>query len=122
MIDYDLPHWWVSYKCRWCIKIKSFKFWVLVTFTYKSTNVSDTSQKDVIIDEMAALALIKDTTKAVDLLKGKIGTLNWWFEFDKSVGYNNTMVGSQKRLIELIQEEANKVGNNSVIQYHCLIH
>jgi hypothetical protein len=76
---------------------------------------------------MPATVLLKGTTKAINLLETVTGNMNW-------VGLNLTnlsgvtiggvsaVVERREALVELMDEEAIKIRNNSVMQHHCLIH
>ena len=103
----------------------------------ESGDASDTAQlaiflrgvdKDFIItEELAALVPLKGTTKTIDLMEGVTETLNrFGLKYTNLSGVTTdgapAFAGKREGLVKLLQAEASKVGNISVMQYHCLIH
>ena len=80
-----------------------------------------------VIEELAALVPLKGTTKGIDLLEAVMTTLNR-LKFDlKNISGVTTdgapsMCLSGQGLVKLLQNETSKVGNNSVMQFHCVLH
>ena len=103
----------------------------------ESTDIKDTAQLAIfvrgvdesfcVIEELAALVPLKGTTKGSDLLEAVMTTLNR-LKFDlKNISGVTTdgapsMCGSRQGLVKLLQNETSKVGNNSVMQFHCVLH
>ena len=103
----------------------------------ESTDTKDTAQLAIfvrgvdesfcVIEELAALVPLKGTTKGSDLLEAVMTTLNR-LKFDlKNISGVTTdgapsMCGSRQGLVKLLQNETSKVGNNSVMQFHCVLH
>jgi hypothetical protein len=80
-----------------------------------------------ITEELAALVPLKGTIKANDLKGGVAETLNrLGLKYTNLSGVTTdgapAFAGKREGLVKLLQAEAAKVGNISVIQYHCLIH
>ncbi|XP_023228312.1 general transcription factor II-I repeat domain-containing protein 2-like [Centruroides sculpturatus] len=103
----------------------------------ESTDIADIAQLAIFIrgvdihfkktEELAALYPLKDTTKSRDLLETVTSTLNRF-----SLQVNNlsglttdgapAMVGKHEGLVKLIENEASKVGNTSMLNFHCIVH
>ena len=103
----------------------------------ESTDIKDTAQLAIfvrgvdesfcVIKELAAMVPLKDSTKGTDLLEAVMTTLNR-LKFDlKNISGVTTdgapsMCGSRQGLVKLLQNKASKLGNNSVMQFHCVLH
>ena len=103
----------------------------------ESTDIKDTAQLAIfvrgvdesfcIIEELAAMVPLKGTTKGSDLLEAVMATLNRLKLNLKNISGVTTdgapsMCGLRQGLVKLLQNEASKVGNNSVMQFHCVLH
>lgn len=104
----------------------------------ESTDVMDTAQVAIfirgidnefnIIEEMASLVPLKDTTKARDLFEAVETTLN---KFSLNLVNNISgiatdgapaMVGKKEGLTKLIEDHAVLFGNKGLMRYHCIVH
>ena len=109
-------------------KAENFTFYLLALD--ESTDIKDTAQLAIfvrVIDELAAMFPLKDSTKSTDLLEAAMTTLNRLkFNLKNISGVTTngapSMCGSQQELVKLLQNEASKVGNSSVMQFHCALH
>ena len=104
----------------------------------KSTDMADTAQLAIFIrdvdvhfkktEELAALyPLLKDTTKSLDLLEAVTSTLNRFsLQLNNLSGLTTdgapAMVGKHQGLVKLIENETSKVGNTSMLNFHCFVH
>ena len=80
-----------------------------------------------ITEELAAIAVIKGTTRNSDLLQGVVAIVkSLGLSLSKLSGITTdgapSMVGRQQGLGNLLQPEASKVGNDFIMQFHCIIH
>lgn len=103
----------------------------------ESTDLTDTAQVAIFIrgvdvhlnitEELAALYPLKDTTCSRDFLEAVTWTLNRFsLQLDNLSGLTTdgapAMVGKHEGLVKLIENEACKVGNTSMLNFHCIIH
>ena len=103
----------------------------------ESTDIRSTAQLAIFIrgvdnyfeitEELAAIVPIKDTTRGSDLLEGVMATIKrLGLSLSKLSGITTdgapSMIGRRQGLGNLLQLEANKVGNDSVMRFHCIIH
>jgi hypothetical protein len=103
----------------------------------ESTDITDTVQVAIFIrgvdvhfnktEELAALYPLKDTTCSRDLLGAVTSTLNGFsLQLNNLSGLTTdgapAMVGKHEGLVKLIENEACKVGNTSMLNFHCIIH
>ncbi|VEN48298.1 unnamed protein product [Callosobruchus maculatus] len=103
----------------------------------ESTDMTDTAQIAIFIrgvdahfnktEELAALYPLKDTTKSRDLLEVVTSTLNRFsLQLENLSGLTTdgapAIVGKHEGLVKLIENEASKVGNTSLLNFHCIIH
>ena len=103
----------------------------------ESTDIKDTAQLAIfvrgvdesfcVIEELTVLVPLKGTTKDCDLLEAVMTTLNRLkFNLKNISGVTtdgaSSMCGSRQGLVKLMQNETSKVGNNSVMQFHCVLH
>ena len=103
----------------------------------ESTDIRSTAQLAIFIrgvddyfeitEELAAIVSIKDTTRGSDLLEGVMATIkHLGLSLSKLLRITTdgapSMIGRQQGLGNLLQLEANKVGNDSVMRFHCIIH
>jgi len=116
------------------LKFQAFEYWTLALD--ERTDVSDTAQLAIfltgvyedfnITEEMVAFVPLKGTTEASVLLQG--------FATSMRLGLNVTnllrvlitgspaVVDRREKLVMSMDEDVIKVRNDSVMQYHCLIH
>ena len=103
----------------------------------ESTDIRSTAQLAIFIcgiddyfeitKELAAIVPIKGTTRGSDLLEGVMATIKrLGLSLSKLSGITTdgapSMIGRRQGLGDLLQLEANKVGNDSVMRFHCIIH
>ena len=103
----------------------------------ESTDIRSTAQLAIFIrgvddyfeitEELAAIVPIKGTTRGSDLLEGVMTTIKrLGLSLSKLSGITTdgapSMIGRRQGLGNLLQLEANKVGNDSVMRFHCIIH
>lgn len=103
----------------------------------ESTDATDTAQvalfvrgvdmKMNITEELVALYPLKCTTKAHDLLMAVTESLNRFSLSLKNLSGITTdgapaMIGKHEGLVKLIENEAHKLGNISLLKFHCIIH
>ena len=116
-------------------KVRNFLLYSLALD--ESTDIRSTAQLAIFIrgvddyfeitKELAAIVPIKGTTRGSDLLKGVMATIKpLGLSLSKLSGITtdgaSSMIWRRQSLGNLLQLEANKVGNNSVMQFHCIIH
>ena len=80
-----------------------------------------------VTEELAAIVPMKGTTRGIDLLEAVMKTIKrLGLPLSKLSGITTdgapSMVGRQQGLANLLQLEASKVGNDTVMQFHCIIH
>ncbi|KAL3854537.1 hypothetical protein ACJMK2_013802 [Sinanodonta woodiana] len=100
-------------------------------------HITDTAQVAIFVmgvdphfnktEELAALYPLKDTTCSGDLLGAVTATLNRFsLQLNSLSGLTKdgapALVGKQEGLVKLIENEACKVGNTSMLNFHCIIH
>ena len=78
-------------------------------------------------EELASVVPLKGTTKDSDILEAVMATLNRvQLNLNKMSGVTTdgapSMCGSRQGLVKLLQNEESKARNNSVMQFHCVIH
>ena len=103
----------------------------------ESTDVRSTAQLALFVggvdddfevtEELAAIVPMKGTTRGIDLLEAVMKTIkHLGLPLSKLSGITTdgapSMVGRQQGLANLLQLEASKVGNDTVMQFHCIIH
>ena len=103
----------------------------------ESTDVRSTAQLALFVrgvdddfevtKELAAIVPMKGTTRGIDLLEAVMKTIKrLGLPLSKLSGISTdgapSMVGRQQGLANLLQLEASKVGNDTVMQFHCMIH
>ena len=103
----------------------------------ESTDVRSTAQLALFVrgvdddfevtEELAAIVPMKGTTRGIDLLEAVMKTIKrLGLPLSKLSGITTdgapSMVARQQGLANLLQLEANKVGNDTVMQFHCIIH
>ncbi|XP_063814316.1 general transcription factor II-I repeat domain-containing protein 2-like [Pseudophryne corroboree] len=112
-----------------------FKFYAMAID--ESTDATDTAQLAIfirgiddkynIIEEMAALVPLKDTTKARDLYEAVKNTLQRFsLSFANISGIATdgapAMIGNRDGLVKLIEDDAIASQNFSMMKYHCIVH
>ena len=80
-----------------------------------------------VTEELASVVLLKGTTKGSDILEAVMATLSrLQLNLNNMSGVTTdaapSMCGSRQGLVMLLRNEASKAGNNSVMQFHCVIH
>jgi hypothetical protein len=99
-------------------------------------DVSDTTQLAIfltgvcedfsITEEMVAFVPLKGTTEASDLLQGFATSMRLGLNVTNLLRFliagTPAVVERHEKLVMSMDEEVIKVGNDSVMQYHCLIH
>ena len=80
-----------------------------------------------VTEELAAIVPMKGTTRGIDLLEAVMKTIKRvGLPLSKLSGITTdgapSMAGRQQGLANLLQLEASKVGNDTVMQFHCIIH
>ena len=103
----------------------------------ESTDIRSTAQLEIFIrgvddyfevtEDPAAIVPIKSTTRGSDLLEGVMATikrlgLSLWKLSGITTDGAPSMIGRRQGLGNLLQLEASKVGNDSVMRFHCIIH
>ena len=103
----------------------------------ESTDVRSTAQLALFVrgvdddfevtEELAAIVPMKGTTRGIDLLEAVMKTIKLLgLPLSKLSGITTdgapSMVGRQQGLANLLQLEASKVGNDTVMQFHYIIH
>ena len=103
----------------------------------ESTDIRSTAQLAIFIrgvddyfeitEELAAIVPIKGTTRDSDLLERVMATIKRLvLPLSKLSGITTdgapSMIGRRQGLGNLLQLKANKVGNDSVMRFHCIIH
>jgi len=103
----------------------------------ESTDVKSTAQLALFVrgvddnfeitEELAAIVPMKGTTTGIDLLEAVMTTIKrLGLSLSKLSGITTdgatSMVGRQQGLANLLQLEASKVGNDTVMQFHFIIH
>jgi len=103
----------------------------------KSTDVKSTAQLALFVrgvdddfeitEELAAIVPMKGTIRGIDLLEAVMTTIKrFGLSLSKLSGITTdgapSVVGRQQGLANLLQLEASKVGNDTVMQFHCIIH
>jgi hypothetical protein len=116
------------------LKFQAFEYWTLALDG--RTDVSDTAQLAIfltgvyeefnITEEMVAFVPFKGTTEARVLLQGFATStllgLNVTNLLRVLIASSPAVVERREKLVMSMDEDLIKVGNDSVIQYHCLIH
>ena len=115
-------------------KAGDFAFYLLALD--ESTNTKDIAQVAVFMrgvdksfgvnKELASVAHFK-AQKGRKILEAVITTLNHLKlnlnnMADVTIDGAPSMCGNRQGLVKLLQNEASKAGNNSVLQFHCIIH
>ena len=103
----------------------------------ESTDIKDIAQVAIFVcgvdksfgvnEKLACVVPLKGTTKGSYILKAVMATLNrLQLNLNDMSGVTTdeapSICGSRQGLVKLLQNVASKAGNNSVIQFHCVIH
>ncbi|XP_017794537.1 PREDICTED: general transcription factor II-I repeat domain-containing protein 2B-like [Habropoda laboriosa] len=119
------------------LKSRASEFIFYALALNESTEMADTAQLAIFIrgvdihfkktEELAALYPLKDTTKSRDLLEAVTSALNRFsLQLNNLSGLTTdgapAMVGKHEGLVKLNENEASKVSNTSMLNFHCIIH
>lgn len=116
------------------MKFQAFEYYTLALD--ERTDVSDTAQVAIflagvhedfnITEEMVAFVPLKGTTEAIVLLQDFANSMRLGFNVTNLLRVLITgapaVVERREKLVMSMDEVVIKVGNDSVMQYHCLIH